>query len=115
MKKITAVGLFLVALAINVKVTLDDPFVLLSEQALAQESSDPNGSNGGSTGRSVNGLLPGLGTQSYHSCWAWRLTGGSVGPGGIGVNGEYVPGRNYDCSGWSGYCEWTYGCEVLNP
>ena len=36
--KLAAVGLFLMALAINVKVTLDDPFVMLSEQAIATGS-----------------------------------------------------------------------------
>ena len=36
--KITAAGLFLVALAINVKVTLEDPFVMVNEQALAEET-----------------------------------------------------------------------------
>ena len=33
--KLAAAGLFIVALAINVKVTLEDPFVMLSEQAIA--------------------------------------------------------------------------------
>jgi hypothetical protein len=39
-----AVTVFLFALAINVKVTLDDPFVLLSDEAVAttSSSSDPN-------------------------------------------------------------------------
>ena len=33
-----AAAIFLFALAINVKVTLDDPFMMLSEEALAQTS-----------------------------------------------------------------------------
>ncbi|WP_150450791.1 hypothetical protein [Arenibacter lacus] len=34
--KLAAAGLFLVALVINVKVTLDEPFRLVSDRALAQ-------------------------------------------------------------------------------
>ena len=34
--KITAAGLFLIALAINVKVTLDDPFTMVNEKATAE-------------------------------------------------------------------------------
>lgn len=36
--KITAAGVFLIALAININVTLEDPFATLSEQALALET-----------------------------------------------------------------------------
>ena len=38
---IVAVGLFLMALAINVKVTLDDPFTIVNEEALAQQTTLP--------------------------------------------------------------------------
>jgi hypothetical protein len=36
--KITAAGLFLIALAINVKVTLEDPFTMVNENAAAATS-----------------------------------------------------------------------------
>ncbi|WP_150450790.1 hypothetical protein [Arenibacter lacus] len=49
--KLAAAGLFLVALVINVKVTLDDPFVMLSEQAIATGT----GSGGGSGTASGSG------------------------------------------------------------
>ena len=39
--KITATGLFLIALAINVKVTLEDPFSMVSEKAMAETTSLP--------------------------------------------------------------------------
>lgn len=38
--KLAAAGLFLVALAINVKVTLDDPFVMLSQNVIAQTTGE---------------------------------------------------------------------------
>ncbi|SHK05708.1 hypothetical protein SAMN05444280_1575 [Tangfeifania diversioriginum] len=34
-----AAAIFLLALAINIKVTLDDPFVMLSDEAIAQTAS----------------------------------------------------------------------------
>ncbi|MFV0266802.1 MAG: hypothetical protein ACK5HT_06670 [Draconibacterium sp.] len=42
-----AAAVFLAALALNAKVTLDDPFVLLSDEAVAQTNS--SGSNSGSS------------------------------------------------------------------
>ena len=53
--KLTAAGLFLVALAINVKVTLEDPFVMMSEQAIATgTSTDGTGTcTGAGTGTGV--------------------------------------------------------------
>jgi len=47
--KLTATGLFLIALAINVKVTLDDPFVNLSEAAIAMGSAIDPGTGTGTT------------------------------------------------------------------
>ncbi|MDO5970755.1 hypothetical protein Q4Q35_13135 [Flavivirga aquimarina] len=47
--KLAAAGLFLLALAINVKVTLEDPFVMVSEQAMASGSDDVSSSDGGSS------------------------------------------------------------------
>ena len=53
--KWAAAGLFLVALTINVKVTLDDPFVMLSEQAIATGTGGgPGGETGGGTGGGGN-------------------------------------------------------------
>ncbi len=37
-----AAAIFLFALAINVKVTLDDPFVMVSDEAVAQTTSQPS-------------------------------------------------------------------------
>ena len=45
--KLAAVGLFLIALAINVKVTLDDPFTVISEEAAAQVTTDSNTTSSG--------------------------------------------------------------------
>ena len=42
--KLTAAGLFIIALAIHVKVTLDDPFVMLSEAAIASGSGSESSS-----------------------------------------------------------------------
>ena len=44
--KLAAAGLFLIALAVNVKVTLDDPFVMLSEQAIATATGTGTGTGG---------------------------------------------------------------------
>jgi len=43
--KLTAAGLFIIALAINIKVTLDDPFVMLSEAAIATGSGTDGGTD----------------------------------------------------------------------
>eukprot|EP00764_Aduncisulcus_paluster_P000347 gnl/Carplike_NY0171/10484_a14775_114.p1 GENE.gnl/Carplike_NY0171/10484_a14775_114~~gnl/Carplike_NY0171/10484_a14775_114.p1 ORF type:complete len:138 (+),score=2.52 gnl/Carplike_NY0171/10484_a14775_114:219-632(+) len=53
-KKITtwlATAVFLLALVINIKVTLDDPFVMLSDEAVAQTTG--TGNSGSSSGTSV--------------------------------------------------------------
>ncbi|MGS2741686.1 hypothetical protein [Sinomicrobium sp. M5D2P17] len=42
--KIIASALFVIALAINVKVTLDDPFLSFSESAIAQQTSGSDSS-----------------------------------------------------------------------
>lgn len=49
--KITVTGLFLIALVINIKVTLDDPFVMLSKDAIAQSSSASTSSSSSSSGK----------------------------------------------------------------
>ena len=48
--KLVATGLFLMALAINVKVTLDDPFTMVTDQALATDSDSCTGTGSGSSG-----------------------------------------------------------------
>ncbi len=44
--KYMATAIFIIALAINVIVTLDDPFVLLSDDAIATTSSSSSNSGG---------------------------------------------------------------------
>lgn len=55
--KFTSAGLFLIALVINVKVTLDDPFVMLSKMVIAQETQTGSDTNSDSDTK-YGGLLP---------------------------------------------------------
>src|SRR5690606_26487664 len=64
-----AAAIFLLALAINVKVTLDDPFMMLSDEAIAQTTTDTS-----STG---TGTGTGTGTDNL----------------GCGGNSTYLPGK----------------------
>ena len=50
--KLTAAGLFIIALAINIKVTLDDPFVMLSDNAIAQTTSSSSSTSSTSSSSS---------------------------------------------------------------
>ncbi|MDO5970758.1 hypothetical protein Q4Q35_13150 [Flavivirga aquimarina] len=52
--KLAAAGLFLLALAINVKVTLEDPFAMVSEQAMASDGGGSDSSDDTDDGVSAN-------------------------------------------------------------
>ena len=74
--KITAAGLFLVALAINVKVTLDDPFTMMNEKALAEETTtngNPSCDSGGPGSLSCSQTWVILGVET--SCSVTCATG----------------------------------------
>ena len=83
------------ALAINVKVTLDDPFTMVNEEALAQETTQQNckkGEGGGDT--LCNNLKPVISNVYEHS-----ITG-SIQVVNVGVN----PGILWDNIGYDMVC-----------
>ena len=73
--KLAVAGLFLIALAVNVKVTSEDPFTLINEEAVAQMSSSSMGiwtltgcyCNGYLVGYS-NDCSPGVNSCSDNDC-----------------------------------------------
>ena len=83
--KLTAAGLFIIALAINVKVTLDDPFSMISEVAIA------SGSNSSSSSEPPCAEADGPIQDSSHG---FKADAGT------------------DCNDTSGeFCGKAYGCE----
>lgn len=85
--KITAAGLFVVALAINIGVTLNDPFSTVSKEALADTTG--TGDSSGYSASTSNGKNY---TEEYPECpkseWTWKWvekttsSGGSYSSGG---------------------------------
>ncbi len=68
--KYLAAAIFLFALAINVKVTLDDPFALMSNAALAETTSNSS-SNSSSSGVGYYPNCAGLGTPGGPNGGTW--------------------------------------------
>jgi len=98
-----AAAIFLLALAINIKVTLDDPFVMLSDEAIAQTTTDDESGTGGSgttTGTS-NGFY------SKERCWergTYRI---------VSISGTIGGGLSFDAGDILGsQLEADAGCSV---
>ena len=80
-----AAAIFLLALAINVKVTLDDPFMMLSDEAIAQTT----------TGSETSG------SRIICKC---TLMGKCKADGGSSVCAQSEPGGNIHCDDYNGNC-----------
>ena len=103
--KITAAGLFLIALAINVKVSLEDPFTMVNEKAMAQNTtlSCP------SADYAPNAMLS---DYTYTQTITTTATSGQLSYAqriavGIGFTYNYVCTEVYTgrkCAPWTGAC-----------
>ena len=115
--KLAAAALFLIALAINVKVTLEDPFVMLSEQAIATGSGTNSGTGGGGSGTGGGGHVYKIKNDS--SCTAKKLVNTTTvydpETGVTFIINEYmdVPGTKRDCTGFNILACIPYSCKPI--
>lgn len=87
-------GIFFIALVLNIKISLDDPFVLMSEAVIAVTTSTTSGSTTSNSGVS-GGFWPGF-DETSRDCVLSIGGGGSGGVGGgIDINVSETP-----VSGW---------------
>ena len=98
--KLAAAGLFLVALSINVKVTLDDPFVMLSEQAIATGSGTGTECTGTSAPAGMGFYVDYWHSGSTQEVWKYKIKPSSpIITQMTSVNGDFYNWRKY-CISW---------------
>ena len=104
-----AAAIFLLALAINIKVTLDDPFVMLSDEAIAQTTTDDESGTGEKNKycREVNCSDTWSGTANGQGCIFFFGEERCLYSANVEVSFTYY-GKNENCTGGS---EW-YDCDA---